>query len=77
MLLRATFSYGEPLHGGELVGAGGVGDVEGAHCWRGDGGLAGDGLPVGVLDGGGVELPVGAVDEPTNHRGLAHTWAGG
>ena len=52
----------------------GVCDVECAHCWRGVGCLAGDGLPVGVLDGRHVGVPEGAVDEPQHQARLPHAW---
>lgn len=58
---------GEALHGGELVGARRVRDLE-----RADVLVAAYHLAVGVLDGGNVGLPEGALDEAQDQRGLAH-----
>ena len=45
LLVLLTLGYGEPLHGGELVAPGGVGDLQGA-----DRLVAADHLPAHTLD---------------------------
>jgi len=63
-----AFRYGKSLHGGELVTARSVCDLQGA-----DGLVAGDDLPVGVLYRGDVALVERPVDEAEHQARLAHT----
>ena len=58
---------GQALHGGELVAARGVGDLEGADAL-----VAADHLAVGVLDGGDVALAERPLHEAQHQRALAH-----
>lgn len=63
-----AFGDGEALHGGELVTASCVGDLEGAHAL-----VAADHLAVGVLHGGDVGVPERALHEAQNQGALPHS----
>ena len=61
-----TLGYGQPLHGGKLVAAGRVCDLQRAHLL-----VAADHLSVGVLNRRDVAFPKGAANEPQHQRALA------
>ena len=62
-----AFGDGQSLHGGELVAACGVGDLQRAHLL-----ITADHLAVGVLYCRDVTLPEGAPDEAQHQRTLPH-----
>lgn len=64
---RVAFGDGEALHGRELVAAGGVGDLQGAHAL-----VAADHLAVGVLHRGDVRVSESPFDESQHQGALAH-----
>ncbi len=63
-----AFGDGQTLHGGELVTACGVCDLQ-----RADALVAADHLPVGVLDSGDVALTKGSLHEAQDQGAFAHS----
>lgn len=57
----------QPLHSGELMTAGGVGDLQGADILL----VAADHLPVGILNGRHIVLREGSFDESLNNGRFA------
>ncbi len=63
-----AFGDGQTLHGGKLVTACGVCDLQ-----RADALVAADHLPVGVLDSGDVALAKGSLHEAQDQGAFAHS----
>jgi len=59
----------QSLHRRELVAAGGVRDLEGAHILL----VARDHLSIGIFDGGHVAVGEGALHEAKHNRRFAHS----
>ncbi|KAL7876718.1 hypothetical protein AOLI_G00116810 [Acnodon oligacanthus] len=63
-----TFGDGKALHGGELVAAGGVGNLQRAHAL-----ITADHLPVRVLHCGDVRVPERSLHKPQHQRAFPNS----